>query len=65
LQKIPDEYIALIAQMMEDLGGEELLEFVPPQFAERCEEALESLGVTEVTFQNIWDVFQALLPLVF
>lgn len=65
MQRIPDEYLSLIAQLMEDLGGEELLEFVPLEFAERCQEVLESLGIIEVNFQNVWDIFQALLPLVF
>lgn len=46
-------------------GGDALLEFVSPEFGARAEDAYESLAVSELTFRNVWEVFQALLPLVF
>jgi hypothetical protein len=50
--------------MKEDIGGDQLIAFSTPEFAERAEEVFESLGVN-LTMQNVWDVFQAMLPLVF
>jgi len=65
LLPLPEEELELIAQLMEDIGGEELLEFVPHPFAERCEDAFDSLNLTVFDFTNVWTIFEALLPLVF
>lgn len=54
----------ILRQMKEDIGGDQLIAFSTPEFAERAEEVFESLGVS-LTMQNVWDVFQAMLPLVF
>ncbi|KAJ7920649.1 hypothetical protein B0H13DRAFT_1605235 [Mycena leptocephala] len=54
----------ILRQMKEDIGGDQLIAFSTPDFAERAEEVFESLGVS-LTMQNVWDVFQAMLPLVF
>lgn len=63
LLRIPD--MSIIQKLKEEMGGDELLEFVWPDFAARCDAAYESLTISELTFENVWEVFQALLPLVF
>ncbi|KAF7362207.1 hypothetical protein MVEN_00566900 [Mycena venus] len=55
----------VIRQMKEDMGGDALIAFSMPEFSARAEEAFESLGPVVLTQKNVWDVFQAMLPLVF
>ena len=55
----------LIRAMKQELGGDAILEFVSEEFSRTAEAAYERLGVVELTFHNIWDVFSAMLPLVF
>ncbi|KAJ6450144.1 hypothetical protein C8R45DRAFT_1065416 [Mycena sanguinolenta] len=62
LQKVGRD---VIRHMKVDLGGDALIAFSTPEFAQRAEEALESLGPIALTQQNVWDVFQAMLPLLF
>ena len=57
--------LSLLAELKELIGGEELLCFMPKEISDRCEMAFEELGISEVTFQNAWDVFLHMLPLVF
>ncbi|KAJ7833023.1 hypothetical protein B0H14DRAFT_3087727 [Mycena olivaceomarginata] len=62
----------VIRQMKEDMGGDALIAFSTPEFSVRAilyfqhaEEAFQSLGPVVLTQKNVWDVFQAMLPLVF
>ena len=57
--------MSIIHKLKEEMGGDQLLEFVSPDFAARCDAAYESLAISELTFENVWEVFQAMLPLVF
>ncbi|KAI0367996.1 hypothetical protein BV20DRAFT_949050 [Pilatotrama ljubarskyi] len=52
----------LIAQLMEDLGGEELIRFVSAEYSTRAANVYEKLGIQELTFENVWDVFSSMLP---
>ena len=63
LLQIPD--MSITHKLKEEMGGDQLLEFVSPDFAARCDAAYESLAISELTFENVWEVFQAMLPLVF
>ena len=63
LLQIPD--MSIIHKLKEEMGGDALLEFVSPEFGARAEDAYESLAISKLTFENVWEVFQALLPLVF
>lgn len=62
LLPLPENSLAIIRGMKEALGGARLLEFVTPEFAEQAESAYDALGVNELTMQNVWHVFQELLP---
>lgn len=65
LQKLSAEQLKIIRDLKELIGGEKLIRFVTPPFSERCEEAFSSLEVTELTFENVWAIFEELLPIVF
>jgi hypothetical protein len=57
--------VEVIRKMKEDIGGEALLEFVSVEFSQRAQLAYDSLGISELTFENIWAVFTQMYPLVF
>jgi hypothetical protein len=50
-----------IKDMMNILGGSSLLDFVPPDYAQRAEAALKQLGISEINMGNVWEVFTDLL----
>lgn len=62
---LPIEDLDVIREMKKELGGEELLAFSTPEFDAAARTAYDSLGIVELTFDNIWIVFTTLLPLVF
>ncbi|KDQ11750.1 hypothetical protein BOTBODRAFT_176943 [Botryobasidium botryosum FD-172 SS1] len=54
---------AVIKELMEAVGGESLVQFVTPEYAAAAEEVFEHLGVENLSLQNVWSVFEAMLPL--
>ncbi|KAG8894760.1 hypothetical protein FRB99_001007 [Tulasnella sp. 403] len=58
--------IPFVKQMMEELGGEDLIRFVPASYEEKATTALASLGLTTeaLNLQNIWDVFSEVVTVV-
>ncbi|KIJ37127.1 hypothetical protein M422DRAFT_260518 [Sphaerobolus stellatus SS14] len=65
LRELTEEARVLISDIKKKLGAEELLQFIPPAFAERCEQALTSLNLQELSFTNVWEVFRDMFPLIF
>ncbi|KAF8900677.1 hypothetical protein CPB84DRAFT_1747345 [Gymnopilus junonius] len=63
LLPLNDEQLEVVAEIKEALGGEALLEFVPPEWSTKFEQAFLSLGVVDFNMQNAWHIFEALLPL--
>ena len=57
--------VAVIQEIKEVMGGDEILEFVSCKFSEHAEAAYESLHVQDLTFENVWPIFKELIPLVF
>lgn len=53
----------VIHQLMEELGGKDLLHFVPAVYDAKAIEVFESLNIVDLNLQNVWDVFQSMLPL--
>jgi hypothetical protein len=45
--------------------GDELVSFSTPEFSAHAQEAYDSLAIVDLTFENVWAVFTAMLPLVF
>jgi len=62
---LPVENMELIRELKEELGGAELLEFCDPELSARAQDAFNSLGKVNLQFDNVWMVFQQILPLVF
>jgi len=54
----------VIHGLMEELGGENLIRFVPAVYDAKAAEVFESLNIADLTLQNVWNVFQSMLPLV-
>lgn len=62
---LPVTNMELIRELKEVLGGPELLEFCDPDLSARAQGSYESLGTFVLRFENVWRVFQRILPLVF
>lgn len=55
--------INIIREIKEQMGGDQLLEFTTEEFSFECQSILDQLGFSDIlSFQNVWDVFQAMLP---
>jgi hypothetical protein len=52
--------IEVIQHIKEEMGGDELLEFVGRDFSNRAEAAYQALGVQKLSFENVWHVFKDL-----
>ncbi len=65
---LKDDLLPIDADVVRDIkkamGGDELLQFVPRELSERFEAAYATLGVEKLTMENVWVVFEHLLPLV-
>ncbi|KAI6124718.1 hypothetical protein EDD16DRAFT_1691098 [Pisolithus croceorrhizus] len=55
---------AVVHHLMEEIGGESLIEFVDREFTAHAQVVFDSLGM-EITPHNIWQVFTKMLPLVY
>ncbi|KAE9403058.1 hypothetical protein BT96DRAFT_990700 [Gymnopus androsaceus JB14] len=52
----------VIVKLMEDMGGKDLIRFVSIEYAAEVQQVLDSLDPPELSMDNIWDVFQEMLP---
>ncbi|KIJ50202.1 hypothetical protein M422DRAFT_246038 [Sphaerobolus stellatus SS14] len=59
LQAVPQE---AVRALMDQLGGEELLQFADRVYASKVQAVYDSLDIGELTLTNIWYIFQAMLP---
>jgi len=55
--------VAVVHNLMEEIGGEELIQFVYPEYAACAQAAFNTLQITSLTFDNVWIVFKELLHL--
>ncbi len=63
LLKIDD--LALIREMNNQLGGERLIKFSSPEFDHSAQTAYVSLNVSSLTFCSVWNIFAAMLPILY
>jgi hypothetical protein len=56
---------AVIHELKEAMGGNDILEFVSAEFSQRAQVAYDTLGVMDLSLENVWHVFHVLYPLVF
>jgi hypothetical protein len=54
----------VIKNLMEEIGGEDLIRFVDSEYSAAACLIFDNLGFTVLTFENVWQVFSAMLPLV-
>ncbi|KAH9921377.1 hypothetical protein B0H21DRAFT_701632 [Amylocystis lapponica] len=57
--------VAVIREIKDVMGGDNILEFVSAEFSARAQAAFDTLNVANITFENVWHVFSAMYPLVF
>ncbi|KAF9451473.1 hypothetical protein P691DRAFT_796776 [Macrolepiota fuliginosa MF-IS2] len=53
--------VSVIQEIKTTMGGDDLLNFVSPEYSARVQPIYDSLGVKLLMFQNIWEVFGSLL----
>ncbi|KIK73679.1 hypothetical protein PAXRUDRAFT_177767, partial [Paxillus rubicundulus Ve08.2h10] len=53
----------VVKQLMEEIGGEDLIRFFDIAYAAHAQIVYDSLNFTSLTLQNVWAVFFAMLPL--
>ncbi|GJJ07921.1 hypothetical protein Clacol_002127 [Clathrus columnatus] len=54
----------VVQDLMEELGGADLVHFVSVGYAERAEVVYSGLGISKLSFHNVWEIFRAMLPLI-
>lgn len=54
--------VAVVRNLMEKIGGEELIRFVSIDYAAHAQAVFNTLGVSKLTFDNIWEVFSTMIP---
>jgi hypothetical protein len=47
---------------MNDIGGEELVQFVMPEYAACAQGIFDTLNIQRLGFENVWLVYSAMLP---
>jgi hypothetical protein len=62
LLKIED--LSIIKRLKEELGGDGLVSFSTPEFSVHAQKAYDTLNICDLTFENVWIVFSAMLPLI-
>lgn len=49
--------VDIIREIKEKMGGDEVMDFVPQEYAAQAQAKFESLDVTKITLENAWEVF--------
>jgi len=52
----------VVQNLMDELGGEDVIRFVSVAYAARAQEVFDSLDVPKIMFENVWKIFQTMLP---
>ena len=63
LLELNEEQLKIVEEIKQAMGGDSLFDFVSKDYSEAAEEAYAALGVQELTFENVWHVFESLLSL--
>ncbi|KAG2144454.1 uncharacterized protein EDB93DRAFT_1251690 [Suillus bovinus] len=54
----------VVKNLMEEIGGEDLIHFVDSEYSAAAQLIFDGLGFTILTFENVWSMFSAMLPLI-
>ncbi|KAJ7588452.1 hypothetical protein C8J56DRAFT_785885, partial [Mycena floridula] len=52
--------LSIIREIKEAMGGDELLAFTSAEFSGQAQAAYDTLTITQLTMENVWDVFTAM-----
>ncbi len=52
----------VVREIMDAMGGDDLIRFVDAEFAVRAQNAFDVLRLPTVTLDNVWDIFRAMMP---
>jgi len=52
--------VQVIWELKQTLGGDAILEFTSAEFSEKAKDAYDNLGLNELTFMNVWFVFDTM-----
>lgn len=55
--------VEVIREIKQAMGGDELLEFTTREYRQKAQAVYDSLHIKNLTLDNAWDVFNAMLPL--
>jgi hypothetical protein len=50
-----------VQKLMDEIGGE-VIQFVSVAYAARAQEVFDSHDMPMITFENVWEIFQKMLP---
>ncbi|KAG1748682.1 hypothetical protein EDB19DRAFT_1905026 [Suillus lakei] len=53
----------IVKNLMAEIGGEDLIRFVDTEYSAHAQSIFDDLGFIGLTFQNVWQIFSAMLPL--
>lgn len=53
----------VIKEIKEAMGGDDILAFVDCDYAAQAKAAYDTLGITDLNFNNVWSVFSAMLDI--
>ncbi|KAG2032503.1 hypothetical protein BDR03DRAFT_985638 [Suillus americanus] len=53
----------VVKNLMVEIGGEDLVRFVDVEYSAHAQLIFDNLGFKDLTFQNVWPIFSAMLPL--
>lgn len=53
--------VTLIQEIKEHMGGDQILEFVSAEYSAQVQGIYDELGVQNLDFGNVWEVFKSLL----
>jgi hypothetical protein len=57
--------VAVVREIKAAMGGDALLNFVSPGYSARAQVVYNGLCISELTLENIWQVFGTMMPLMY
>ena len=57
--------IEMVQEIKQTRGGDSILEFNSAEFSEKAQEAYNTLGLNELSFLNVWEVYSVMKQLLF
>ncbi|KAG0708133.1 hypothetical protein DFH29DRAFT_979469 [Suillus ampliporus] len=63
-KKLPSVDHEVVKQLMESIGGKDLVRFISVEYKNHAETVFANLGFKELSFHNVWNIFSAMLPLI-